>query len=40
MIGQVFISIALGVIFAGVYSAALLALIERFDFIVQIIDMI
>lgn len=38
-VGQVFISIALGVIFAGVYSAALLALIERFSFIVQIIDM-
>jgi len=36
-IGQVFIAIALGVIFAGVYSAALLALIERFDFIVQVI---
>jgi hypothetical protein len=38
MVGQVFISIALGVIFAGVYSAALLALIERFNFVVQIID--
>jgi hypothetical protein len=38
MVGQVFISIALGVIFAGVYSAALLALIERFYFIVQMID--
>jgi hypothetical protein len=37
-VGQVFISIALGVIFAGVYSAALLALIERFYFIVGIID--
>ena len=36
-IGQVFIAIALGVIFAGVYSAAMLALIERFDFIVQVI---
>lgn len=39
MVGQVFISIALGVIFAGVYSAALLALIERFNFIVEMIDM-
>lgn len=36
-IGQIFIATALGVIFAGVYSAALLALIERFDFIAQII---
>jgi hypothetical protein len=37
-VGQGFIAIALGVIFAGVYSAALLALIERFDFIVQLIN--
>jgi hypothetical protein len=36
-IGQIFISIALGVIFAGVYSAALLALIERFDSIIQVV---
>jgi len=36
-IGQVFIAIALGVVFAGVYSAALLAMIERFDFIVKMI---
>jgi hypothetical protein len=36
-IGQVFIAIALGVIFAGVYSAALLAMIERFDFIVNMV---
>lgn len=32
-IGQVFIAITLGVIFAGVYSAALTALIERLYFI-------
>jgi hypothetical protein len=38
-IGQVFIAVALGVIFAGIYSAALLALIERFDFIAQIIGL-
>jgi hypothetical protein len=36
-VGQVFIAIALGVIFAGVYSAALLAMIERFDFIVNML---
>ena len=36
-VGQIFIAITFGVIFAGVYSAALLALIERFDFISQLI---
>jgi hypothetical protein len=36
-VGQIFIAVALGVIFAGVYSAALLALIERFEFIAQLI---
>lgn len=34
-IGQVFIAITLGVVFAGVYSAALTALIERFDFLLD-----
>jgi hypothetical protein len=38
VVGQGFISIALGVVFAGVYSAALLALIERFNFITEIIN--
>lgn len=37
VVGQVFISIALGTIFAGIYSAALLALIERFSFIVDMV---
>ena len=32
-IGSIFLAIALGVLFAGVYSAALTALIERFHFI-------
>lgn len=34
-IGQVFISIAFGVIFAGVYAAALAALVERVSFLWQ-----
>lgn len=33
--GQVFIAITFGVIFAGVYSSALTALIDRLNFIVQ-----
>lgn len=36
-IGQVFIAITLGALFAGVFSAALAALIERLDFIIQFI---
>ena len=31
--GQVFIAITLGALFAGVFSAALMALIERINFI-------
>lgn len=38
LVGKAFISITFGVIFAGVYSAALVALIERFTFIVQFFD--
>lgn len=34
-IGQVFIAITLGALFAGVIAAALTALIERLDFIIQ-----
>jgi hypothetical protein len=34
-IGQVFIAITLGALFAGVYATAITALIERLDFIVQ-----
>ena len=36
-IGQVFIAITLGALFAGVFSAALAALVERLDFIIQFI---
>ena len=36
-IGKVFIAIAFGVLFAGVYSAALMALIERLYFIVDFV---
>jgi energy-converting hydrogenase Eha subunit A len=32
--GRIFIAIALGVIFAGVYSAALTAFIERINFLI------
>jgi hypothetical protein len=32
-IGQVFIAITLGVLFAGVFAAAMTALIERLSFI-------
>jgi hypothetical protein len=34
-IGQLFIAITLGVLFAGVYSAALAALVERLSFLVD-----
>lgn len=37
-IGQVFIAIAFGFIFAGLVSAALVALIERLSFLVEFID--
>jgi hypothetical protein len=33
LIGQVFIAITLGVLFAGVFAAAMTALIERLNFI-------
>jgi hypothetical protein len=33
VIGSVFVAIALGVLFAGVYSAALTALVERLHFL-------
>ena len=38
-IGKIFISITLGVVFAGVLTAAATALIERTDFILQTIQM-
>jgi len=34
-VGQVFIAIALGFLFAGIYSAAMVALVERLSFIVD-----
>lgn len=37
-IGQVFIAITLGALFAGVYATAITALIERLDFIVQFLQ--
>ncbi len=37
-IGQVFIAVAFGVIFAGVYSAALTALIERLTYLISVIQ--
>ena len=37
--GQVFIAVTFGVIFAGVYSAALTALIERWSFILDFLTM-
>jgi hypothetical protein len=37
-VGRVFIAITLGVVFAGVYSAALTALVERFDFLIDVLD--
>ena len=36
--GRIFIAITLGMVFAGVYSAALAALIERFDFLMGTLD--
>jgi hypothetical protein len=36
-IGHAFIAITLGVVFAGVYSAALSALTERFDYLIDMI---
>ena len=36
-IGEVFIAITLGALFAGVYLAALAALIDRLDFIQTVI---
>lgn len=36
-LGQVFIAIALGAVFAGVYAAAVTALIERLDFLKNVI---
>lgn len=37
LIGSVFIAITFGVLFAGVYSAALTALIERLDFLITFV---
>jgi hypothetical protein len=37
-IGQVFIAITLGALFAGVYATAITALIERLDFIMQFLQ--
>jgi uncharacterized membrane protein len=36
-VGRIFIGITLGAVFAGVYSAALAALIERFSSLVNFI---
>lgn len=36
-VGQFFISITLGALFAGVFTAALTALIERLDFLLNVI---
>jgi hypothetical protein len=36
-IGHAFIAITLGVVFAGVYSAAISALVERFDFLLDML---
>jgi hypothetical protein len=40
LIGQIFIAITFGFIFAGVYSAALTALIERGSFIVNVLHLL
>lgn len=37
-VGEVFIAITLGALFAGVYAAALSALIDRLEFILQVIQ--
>ncbi|NPV57077.1 MAG: hypothetical protein HPY76_10470 [Anaerolineae bacterium] len=39
-IGEVFIAVTLGAVFAGVYSAAVTALIDRLDFILTVITTI
>ena len=39
-VGEVFIAITLGAVFAGVYSAAVTALIDRLDFILTVITTI
>jgi len=36
-IGQIFIAITLGALFAGVYAASVTALIDRLDFVIQIV---
>lgn len=36
-LGQLFVAIILGVIFAGIYSAALTALVERFNFLLDVL---
>jgi heme/copper-type cytochrome/quinol oxidase subunit 2 len=36
-VGQIFIAIALGALFAGVYTAALTALVERSQFVVTLV---
>jgi hypothetical protein len=38
LIGQIFIAITLGTLFAGVFSAALTALVDRIEFIILFID--
>jgi energy-converting hydrogenase Eha subunit A len=40
VVGQVFIAITLGTLFAGVFSAALTALVDRIQSIVIFIDQI
>ena len=40
MIGQVFVAITFGVIFAGVFAAAMTALISRLDFLVKFVSQI
>ncbi|HMN62218.1 MAG TPA: hypothetical protein PJ988_17755, partial [Anaerolinea sp.] len=37
LVGQVFIGITLGAIFAGVYAAALTALLDRIQFVLTVI---
>jgi hypothetical protein len=39
-VGRVFIAITLGALFAGVFSAALAALIERMDAILQVFSLL
>jgi len=39
-VGQIFVSIILGVIFAGIYSAALTALVERFSFLLDVLGIL